>query len=142
MTPEQLWFTATGTEDGLPLIFRGRQNIPVDVVEAAYPIRVRIFWPYEPDNDRGMPKSQTNDAQIEFEDALAPLDTADSGFQMLVVTGNGRKEWHWYVANLQSWMDALNEALNGSPEYPIEIENSFEPDWSLYHGFISNMKGI
>jgi hypothetical protein len=139
---EQLWFTAEGEEDGQPLVFRGRQHLPSGVAESDYPTRVRIFWPYESANESGMPDEETNDSQMELEDALAELDSPGVSSQMLVVTGNGRKEWLWYVSDLGAWMERLNELLAGRPVFPIEIGNSHEPDWALYHDFISGLGGI
>ena len=89
---EEVWFTAGGEEDSKPLVFRGRQNVPPSVVESDYPTLVSIFWPYEPANESGMPDEETNDAQIELEDALDALDSPGISFLMLVITGNGRKE--------------------------------------------------
>lgn len=137
---EDIWFTATGEEDGKPLIFRSR--IKAKTQESDYPNLVTIYWYYETDDENGIPSVETNDAQIDFEDALETLDSEAFGFLMLVVTGNGRKEWHWYASDVETWMNKFNELLTDHPEYPIEIENSFEPDWSLYHNFILGVEDI
>jgi hypothetical protein len=140
--PEDIWFTANGEEDGKPLVFRSRQNVPSDVVESDYPTHVSVFWPYKSANESGMPDEETNDGQIILEDAFQPLVSSGVSVLMLVVTGNGRKEWHWYVSDVAKWMEVLNESLVGHPEFPIEIESSHEPDWVLYHGFMSGVSGI
>lgn len=139
---EDLWFTAEGQEDGKPLVFRARQNIPADIDTAQYPILVSIYWHYTPANEGGMPDAETNNGQIALEDSLEKLDSKEFSFLMLVVTGNGRKEWHWYVADVEIWMNKLNELLKDQPVYPIQIENSSQPDWSLYKGFRSGVKGL
>lgn len=136
------WFGAEGEEDGKPLIFRGRQYISSGVVESAYPTRVSIYWHYEPANESGMPDKETSDAQYELDDALNRLDAPESSFLMLVVTGNGRKVWHWYVSDVEAWMKRLNELLVDHPVFPIRIEKSHEPDWFLYLDFISGVDGI
>jgi Family of unknown function (DUF695) len=142
MSESDIWFTATGEEDGKPLIFRGRQNVPSGVVESDYATLLSIFWRYQGKSQNGMPDEETNNAQIELEDALVSLDLPGVSFLMLVVTGNGRKEWHWYVSDIGKWMARLNELLAGHAAFPIEIENSPEPDWALYHNFISGVAGI
>jgi Family of unknown function (DUF695) len=139
--PDTILFTATGEEDGNVLIFRGRQEIPAGVAELDYPILLSVSWPYQAESNNGMPDEMTNERQIEFEDTLEGLDSLDSGVLMLVVTGNGRKEWHWYVANLDAWMERLNESLANRPTFPIEIEDRHQPGWDLYHGFMSGLKG-
>lgn len=61
---------------------------------------------------------------------------------MLVVTGNGRKEWIWYFSDLESWIDEFNNLLTNCPVYPIEIETNTDPEWSTYHNFIAGVKGL
>jgi hypothetical protein len=139
---EDIYYTATGEEDGFPIIFRGRQYIPAGVAEPDYPTLVSIYWDYEPANESGMPDDETRTAQDELEDALIALDDQECSFLMLVVTGNRRKEWHWYVHDLNDWMGKLNRALSEYSPFPIEIENDHQPDWTLYHNFISGMKTI
>ncbi|OED35629.1 hypothetical protein AB833_29540 [Chromatiales bacterium (ex Bugula neritina AB1)] len=142
-TPEaDIHFTATGEEDGKTLLFRSLRKIPEGSNPADYPYLVTIFWPYVAVDDGGMPDADTNEDQIEFEEAISHLDSKGTGHLMLVVTGNGSKEWNWYVADVNSWMEQLNTALSERAEFPIEIENCQQPDWSLYHDFISGVEGI
>ncbi|URK88130.1 DUF695 domain-containing protein [Rhizobium sp. RCAM05350] len=117
---EDTYFTATGQEDGNALIFRSLKAVPAGVHEADLPNRVIILWRYESDLN-GMPDADANSAQIALEDALIPLDANEIGRQMLVVTGNNRKEWHWYVKDFDSWIAQLNQRLATSPAYPIDI---------------------
>jgi Family of unknown function (DUF695) len=137
---EDTWFTATGDEEGKPLIFRSR--VKSSVQEANYPNLVTVYWDYETTNESGMPDEEINEFHISFEDTLQPLDSEALSHLMLVVTGNGRKEWYWYASDVIVWMERFNELLTRHPEYPIEIENTFEPDWSFYHNFISSVEDI
>jgi Family of unknown function (DUF695) len=139
---EDVWFGAEGEEDGKPLIFRGRQYVPTGAVEPGYPTRVSIYWPYEPENQSGMPDDESTDAQHEMENAFGELDSPDYGYLVLVVLGNGRKEWHWYVSDVGAWGIRLNELLAGHPVFPIRIEKRDDPDWALFRDFISGLDGI
>ena len=134
------WFTATGEKDGKVLIFRSR--IKANVRESDYPNLITIYWHYDTDDESGMPSIETNENQIVFEDALETLDSEALSFLMLVVTGNSRKEWYSYVSDVEIWMEKFNELLTTHSEYPIEIENSYEPNWDLYHNFISGVEDI
>jgi len=139
---ENVYFTATGEENENPLIFRSLQSVPKGAKESEYPFLISVYWPYGSNNDSGMPDASTNEAQIIFEDALESLDSLGVSHLMLVVTGNGRKEWHWYVRDIEDWMQRMNTSLAGKSVFPIEIENSHQPDWSLYHRFVSGVEGI
>ena len=59
----------------------------------------------------------------------------------LVVTGNGRKEWHWYAKNKESWMEKFKKSVESVPRFPVRIKGAHQPDWSLYNGFIEWAKG-
>ena len=137
-----IWFGAEGEEDGKPLICRGRKYIPSGAVEPSYPTRVSIYWSYVPENESGMPDAATEESQYEMEDALEGLDSGEYSYLMLVVTGNGRKEWHWYVSDVGVWGERLNEMLAEHTVLPIRIEKSPEPDWALFRDFISGLDGI
>ncbi len=138
---ENVYFTAQGKQAGKPVIYRGMEKVPTGQKESDYPTLINIYWPFEANANNGMPETQTNADQIKFEDALEQLDQNGVSHLMLVVTGNGRKEWIWYVKDEEEWMSKFNALLAGHPVYPIEIEISEEPTWSTYHDFVAGMKG-
>ena len=139
---DNLYFTAQGEQDGKPVIYRSLERVPENQKESDYPNLINIYWPYDVDANNGMPDPTTNDNQITFEDAIESLDQSGISHLMLVVTGNGRKEWIWYVKDVESWMNQLNEKLAGHDVYPIEIEIDQDPEWSTYHNFVAGVKGI
>jgi hypothetical protein len=139
---ENIYFTAQGEQDGKPVIYRSLENVPKGQKESDFPNLINIYWPFALEVNNGMPDSKTNENQIAFEDAIESLDKNDISHLMLVVTGNGRKEWIWYVKDVDSWLNRLNELLQGHEVYPIEIEIDQDPEWSTYHNFVSGVKGI
>lgn len=139
---ENIYFTAEGEQGGKPVIYRSMENVPEGQKESDFPNLINIYWPFELEVNNGMPNSQTNENQIAFEDAIESLDQNGVSHLMLVVTGNGRKEWIWYVKDVDSWMNQLNEKLKGHEVYPIEVEIEQDPKWSTYHNFVSGVKGI
>ncbi|OOF24070.1 hypothetical protein BZJ19_11910 [Salinivibrio proteolyticus] len=139
---ENIYFTATGEQEGRPVIYRSMQSVPEGEKEADFPTLINIYWPFEKEENNGMPDQSTNDKQVAFEDAIAPLDVNGTSHLMLVVTGNGRKEWIWYVKDSKEWVGKLNELLAGHDVYPIQIEMENDPKWSTYHNFVSGVKGI
>ena len=139
---QNVYFTARGEQNGNPVIYRSIENVPEGQNESDFPTLVSIYWPFNENVNNGMPDQQTNEEQVLFEDALETLDQNGMSHLMLVVTGNGRKEWLWYVKDADSWMAKLNELLIDHKVYPVEISISSEPSWSTYHNFISGVKGI
>lgn len=138
---DEVWFTATAEQDGRTVIFRARKEAPCGIDTEDYPYYVSVFWPYKPANDGGMPDGDTNADHIVFEDTLIPLDLEGYSQLMLVITGNGSKEWIWYVRDFDDWIGRLNAALSGHPVYPIDIEYQLDPEWSIHQGFIDWIPG-
>ena len=137
---ENMYFTAQGEQDGKPVIYRSMQNVPEGEKEADFPNLINIYWAFDGEKNNGMPDPETFDKQVAFEDALISLDTNGVSHLMLVITGNGRKEWIWYVKDTKAWMGQLNTLLKGHDVYPIEIEMDQDPEWATYHGFVSSVK--
>ncbi|MBT3135274.1 DUF695 domain-containing protein [Alteromonas sp. ALT199] len=140
-TAENVYFTATGEQSGLPVVYRSMHAVPTGVSESDYPNLINIYWGFDVNENNGMPNETANNRQIEFEDAISSLDKKEISFLMLVATGSGRKEWVWYVKDVDSWMSQLNSLLAGHEVYPIEIEISQDPDWSTYHNFLAGVNG-
>ncbi len=139
---QNIYFTAQGEQDGKPVIYRSMEKVPAGQAEKDFPTLVNISWPYAADANNGMPDASTNADHIAFEDAIESLDQNGVGHLMLVVTGNGRKEWFWYVKDSAGWMAKLNELLVGHKVYPLEIATEHQPDWSTYHHFVSSVEGV
>jgi hypothetical protein len=139
---ENTYFTAQGEEEGKPVIYRSLTSVPEGEKESDYPTLLNIYWALEKDKNNGMPDAETSEKQIKFEDAVTPLDVSGTSHLMLVVTGNGRKEWIWYVKDAREWLGKLNELLVEHEVYPIEIEINQDPKWSTYHDFVAGVKGL
>ncbi|WP_111979419.1 DUF695 domain-containing protein [Algibacillus agarilyticus] len=140
-TTDSLYFTAHGEQDEYPVIFTSMKKAPIGLKESDYPHLVNINWPFSLENN-GMPDQETKAAQIAFEKAIAAMGETTTCHLMLVITGNGRKEWFWYVFSVDLWMGQLNECLAGQEAYPIEITISKEPDWATYYDFLADVQGI
>src|SRR5262245_31906247 len=95
--PEGGWAIAEGEDGGKPLIIRFRNRRPPGIATQKYRHLVAVSWPYEPDNEGGMPpQDQVTDMQL-FEDLLqAALEGPRQAYLTAIVTGNGVREWQWY----------------------------------------------
>lgn len=78
----------------------------------------------------------------QLEDALAP-ELEDDGFATLAIvsTGDGLREWTYYAASADEFMDRLNVALSEASPFPIEIHDALDPDWRYYTDFLANVQG-
>lgn len=96
---------------------------------------VIVTWRYEP-GQSGMPDSQTHKDMQMFEDALeAGAERRGKAFQAVSLTGAGKKEWRYYAADTDAFMESLNQDLQGHAAYPLEIESFFDPEWNALREF-------
>ncbi len=128
------WLVAETEEDGMPMVYRVRQNIPDLVKVDDFPHLVCVVWEYQTDIDNGLPDGEVAELQALFEDALDSfIEKGGDSEHMVVVTGNGRKEWLWYTKDPDDWIAGFSEALNAHPPFPVEIQGYDAEGWRAYN---------
>lgn len=128
------WLIAETDEDGLPMVYRVRQNIPSHVEISEFANLVCVVWEYDGKVANGMPSGEIAEQQAVFEDALDEfIEKGGDSEHMVVVTGNGRKEWLWYVKDPEKWIEEFSDALSGHPPFPVEIEGYEAESWRAYN---------
>ena len=134
--PDDRWTVAQGEDNGLPLIFRIRNQRPHGVEPPAYPHLIAVSWPYEPANEFGMPSSDVTALMTQFEELLdRALEGSQSAFLTVVVTGNGTREWQWYSRSPEETMGLVNQALTGYEPFPVQFSIQDDPQWEAYRRF-------
>jgi len=127
------WQVGESDEDGMVMIYRVRENIPAHVEIAQYPNLICVVWEYENKLGNGLPDSEIAEQQAVFEEALDEfIDAGGANEHMVVVTGNGRKEWLWYAKNPDHWIEGFSAALSDHPPFPVEIQGYDAEGWQAY----------
>lgn len=126
------YVTLQGGQNDCPVTYRCIKD-PKYLKELC-PHRIGIIWPYEPISN-GLASEDDNKLQNIFEDALDLLEDENKGILSLVVFGAGRKEWHWYVKDIETWMGRFNEILSTHSQYPLQIEFADNDNWDYHNGF-------
>ncbi len=136
MNSGDMWFVATGEDEGKPLIFRVRKNPPEFAQESAFPHLLAVSWKYKSPNEQGMPSEGDTDRMAEFEELLTPaFEDAQRAFLTVVVTGNGVREWQWYASDVHEAMQLVNKALGQHAPFPVEFSFQDDPEWQGYSRF-------
>jgi hypothetical protein len=77
-----------------------------------------------------MPKSDDNARMKVLEDIIeSSLEAHGTCMQVISRTGNGMREWSYYIRDRDDFIDALNTALAKQPTFPIEINFFEDPAW-------------
>jgi|SRR5712691_2134935 len=131
MARHDRWAIAHAEEDGVPMLFRYRNDLPVKDT-AQFPLLVSILWEYDGSGSTGMPNNEVLAQMERFEDAVDPIDDSGAAFLMVVVTGNNRREWIWYTGDTTRFASLLNRTLRGRPKFPLDLSASEDPGWLTY----------
>jgi hypothetical protein len=126
------YVTLQGEQNDCPITYRCIKE-PKHLKEL-FSHRIGVIWPYE-SIEKGLASVEDNVLQNVFEDALDLLEEENQGVLSLVVFGGGRKEWHWYVKDIEAWMARFNEILSTHSQYPLQIEFSENDNWGYHNGF-------
>jgi hypothetical protein len=124
-------------EDGLPVVYRLVDELPTESARAALPWLTVISWSYDGSSHNGMPAMSVNDAMVRLERAMENALLRDGVARHAYSrTGNGLKEFVYYVSDRDEFIAALNDALSSHSKYPIEITFYHDPEWKDFRDLL------
>lgn len=136
--PDSTGYIIGETEEaGFPVVFRLLDELPAEVTRVRFGWLTVVSWKYG-DSQRsgmernGMPPPEINSRMIALENAMDDLERGGHCFYAYSRTGNGLKELAYYIPDRERFMGAFNDALEGHPRYPIEIEFFEDREWKDY----------
>lgn len=100
-----------------------------------------ISWRYDRAERNGMPPEATNQRMLALEDALQVLEAPGQCRSAYRRTGNGLKEFVFYIHDRDGFMARLNAVLAGEERYPIEVRFYEDPDWSDFRKLLEDFAG-
>jgi uncharacterized protein DUF695 len=137
MSLSDQWSLATGEENGKILIYRIRLQAPSFASAATFPHLLVVFWAFESPNEEGLPAPEDLELMTKLENLLQmALEQARQAFLSVIVTGDGIREWQWYVCDPKSTMELVNNALGNLESFPIRIDFQEDPQWAVYGTFL------
>jgi hypothetical protein len=127
---DELGIIGETNEDGLPVIYRLVDELPGADVRNSLPWLTVISWRYDREARNGMPPVAINDRMIALERAIDEIEASSLCRHAYSRTGNGLKEFAYYITDRDRFMGAFNAAVRKHPRYPIEIEFFEDPEWA------------
>lgn len=126
-------------ENGLPVIYKFVNALPPDEVRRALQWLTVISWKYDGSNHNGMPPADENQRMIVLEDTIEnEIDNPSLLRHVYSRTGNGLKEFVYYVHERDQFLERLNNALAGHARYPIEINFYEDTQWEDFRRLLDD----
>jgi hypothetical protein len=131
------WSVAQLEKNGKPLLVRYRNERPQGVETVAFPFLLSATWAYQP-NEFALPSADEMELMDKFEDALASaLETSRTAHLMVILTGNGERDWLWYTSGEAQAMRHVNQALKGHKPYPVQFSVQKDRGWKAHTQFVT-----
>ena len=124
--------TAKEAKSGRQLIARYRSFQPTNIKSSDYPHPIAFSWQFE--SETGMPSKNVKQRMNYLEETFEKvLESANAGFLIGLVTGNGRAEWLFYARDRDEFMHLLNSSFPSGEMFPINVSHlGIDPDWSAF----------
>lgn len=133
MAKTQKWWTyPCEAENGRKILVSGRDGVDKERLSGKYIYRVEVCWKYRSETD-GMPDVESADMLGKVTDALEETFSKENVAVMTgIYTGDGRRDWVFYVKNLNIFSGVFNKALRELPTLPLEFEAEEDAGWEEY----------
>ena len=127
------WWTAPAeAANGQLIMVTGRRDMEPVMAMGVYVYRVEVTWRYEGDA-HGMPDEATSQLMEQAHDALcATFDRDPVAVLTGIYTGDGERNWVFYLRSLHIFQRKFNEALAGIPALKLEFDADEDPEWLEY----------
>lgn len=129
-------------EDGQPVIYALVPELPQESIRRTLPHLTIVSWKYDGSQNNGMPAPNTGQRMRQLEDLLSvSFEEKARSVHAYNRTGNGLKEFAYYVADPSEFMAELNSMLRPLPRFPIDIDFYRDEDWSDFQSIINLFRG-
>jgi len=125
-------------EDGLPVIYALVPELPRESRRRELPHLAVVSWKYDGSQRNGMPDLDTNERMLQLEGILSESFEEKTGSAHAYHrTGNGLKEFAYYVADPGAFMTEINRSLKGLSRFPIDIKFYHDEEWSDFRDLVA-----
>lgn len=126
-------------KDGIPILWTYVPEMPGQVTCRATPWLTVIRWEYDGSHNNGMPHAEENQLMLMLDAALAKIERPEFCVEAYRRIGAGIREFVYYVADRDKFLDEFNGCVAGEPRYPIEIKFYKDETWSDFQDLIDDL---
>jgi hypothetical protein len=129
-------------EDGFPVVYSILEDLPPESRRSYLPHLMVISWKYDGAQYNGMPDQDSNQRILHLRRLLGDtFEDKDRSAFAYHRTGNGLKEFVYYVADTREFIDELNRILRHLPRFPIDITFYEDREWSDFQCIAGKFTG-
>lgn len=129
-------------KDGIPILWTYVPEMPEQSSRCAIPWLTVMRWEYDGSENNGMPQTEENQRMLGLEAALRKIERPDFCVEAYRRIGAGIREFVYYIADRESFLEEFNDCVAGDSRYPIEIKFYKDESWSDLQGLIDDFKLI
>lgn len=135
---EETWSVGKARIQGKPVVYRYLSDLPREDLRNTMPWLMVISWKYDGSASNGMPPSQMHTLMYKLEDSLENIQGRQQLYlDVYTATGNNLKEFVFYIADREAFMESFYKELEQHPDFPIEIRFYKDEHWSE----LANLQG-
>lgn len=117
-------------KEGLPILWSYVPEMPALSEQRSMPWLTVIRWPYDGTANNGMPLPNDNQQMLALDGALGKLEKPGFCIEAYRHIGAGLREFVFYIADRDKFLEAFNHQVANHPRYPIEIKFYLDENWS------------
>jgi len=99
-----------------------------------------VRWEYDGSSNKGMPGSEENEHMLLLEAILGKIERPEFCYEAYRRIGAGVREFVYYVANRDQFLEEFNGYAAEEPRYPISITFYKDEAWSELQDLIDDLK--
>lgn len=126
-------------EDENKVSYSFKNTLPAAGIQQNLPILARISWKYNSSKSNGLPDKEEESKMVILEKVIQNnIIRDDFCFPSYNRTGNGLKGFTYYIKSADDFLEALTDAAEDQPPFPIDINFYDDPEWKDLKSFISD----
>lgn len=124
------WNLAKSKNPEQATVLRYRPSLKEFLGDESYTKRLTVVWTFKPADAIGRPSDTQSADMKDFEDLLLrTLDPDRLAILAFVFTSNGKREWNFYLSDVDEVGIRINQALAKIPNLPIQLKIVNDPNW-------------
>jgi hypothetical protein len=127
-------------KDGHRILWTYVPELPAQDTRRALPWLTVLRWEYDGSSCEGMPTAEENQHMMMLDAALGKVERPEFCVEGYRRIGAGVREFVFYIADRDDFLEEFNECVAQDRRYPITIEFYQDEEWSELRDMIDDFE--